>query len=462
MLAAWNISTGEILLLFGCIIGSGFFSGSEAVLMSLGIDRAKQLIEQGGSKSKAMEFMIERPNELLTTILVGNNIVNILAASVTTSIATRIFKSYSVEISTGLVTFFILIFGEIIPKTFARAHAEKLSVFIIYILRLKYYLFFPIIKSIVVMIKAVLGENAELTGRFVTKNDIEYMISKAEQDKTMDSKQLDLLNSILEFPTIKVKDIMIPRLEVKYIQKNFGFKDIIDFVDVDNYSRYPVCDGELENTVGFLHVKDLAFVRGEGKQKFEISDYLKEPFFVYEHMKIQAVFDYMNRKHVHLALVKDENGLVVGIITLEDIIEEILGEIQDEHDDEEQSIVQEQSGKDLNDGIIIEGTLSLRDLYNEFDIKIPLNDNYSTVAGFLLDMLGNNFPEQGQIIVWEGYSFDLARVEDYEIREVKIKNVDGERHIFNKKEANGHPDRSDKNDSHHESLSKALATDFES
>lgn len=427
--------------------------------MSLGIDRAKQLIEQGGSKSKAMEFMIEKPNELLTTILVGNNVVNILAASVTTSIATRIFKSDAVGISTGVVTIIILIFGEIIPKTFARAHAEKLSVFIIYVLRLKYYVLYPIIQGMVVIIKAVLGENAELTGRLVTKNDIEYMISKAEQDKTMDSKQLDLLNSILEFPTIKVKDIMIPRLEVKYIQKDFGFREIIDFVDVDNYSRYPVCDGELENTIGFLHVKDLAFVRGETKQSFDVTQHLKEPFFVYEHMKIQAVFDYMNRKHVHLALVKDENGVVVGIITLEDIIEEIVGEIQDEHDDEEQAIVQEQLEKDLNEGINIEGTLSLRDLYSEYDLKIPLNDNYSTVAGFLLDMLGNNFPEEGQIIVWEGYSFELTRVEDYEIREIRVKNVDGERHIFNKREANGQSDKSDQNQ---ENLNKSLAADFES
>ncbi len=459
MLAEWNVSVGEMVLLFFCIIGSGFFSGSEAVLMSLGIDRAKQLIEQGGSKSKAMEFMIERPNELLTTILVGNNVVNILAASVTTSIATRIFKSDAVGISTGVVTVFILIFGEIIPKTFARAHAEKFSVFVIYILRLKYYILFPIIQGMVVVIKTVLGENAELTGRLVTKNDIEYMISKAEQDKTMDSKQLDLLNSILEFPTIKVKDIMIPRLEVKYIQKGLNFREIIDFVDVDNYSRYPVCDGELENTVGFLHVKDLAFVRGEGKQQFDVTKYLKEPFFVYEHMKIQAVFDYMNRKHVHLALVKDENGVVVGIITLEDIIEEIVGEIQDEHDDEEQEIIQEQLEKDLYDGIFIEGTLSLRDLYNECDIKIPLNDNYSTVAGFLLDMLGNNFPEEGQIIVWEGYSFELVRVEDYEIKEIKVKNVDGERHIFNKREANGQS--SERSESHQENMTKSLAADFE-
>jgi putative hemolysin len=457
MVAGVDISSTEIIVLLVCFAGSAFFSGSEAVLMSLGIDRARQIIEEGGSRARAMTFMIEKPNELLTTILVGNNIVNILAASVTTAVVTRIFKSDAVGISTGLVTIVILIFGEIIPKTFARTHAEKLSVSIIYLLRLKYYVLYPVIQGMVYIIQAVLGENAELTGRLITKNDIEYMINRAEQDKTMDSKQLDLLNSILEFPTIKVKDIMIPRLEVKYLQNTFSFKEVITFVEEDNYSRYPVCDGELENCLGFLHIKDLAFVRGLEKENFDINKHLKDPFFVYEHMKIQAVFDYMNRKKVHLALVKDENGLVVGIVTLEDIVEEIVGEIQDEHDDDEEAIVQDQKQKELNEGAIIEGSLSLRDLYSDLDIKIPLNDNYSTVAGFLLDMLGNNFPEQGQIIVWEGYSFELIRVEDYEIREIRIKHVDGERHIYNKKEANG-----DRSEHGGESVGKSLAADFDS
>lgn len=457
MIAGAEISVAEMVLLLVCFASSAFFSGSEAVLMSLGIDRARQMIEEGGSRARALAFMIERPNELLTTILVGNNIVNILAASVTTAIATRFFKSDAVGVSTGLVTIVILIFGEIIPKTFARTHAEKLSVFIIYILRLKYYVLYPVIQGMVYVIQAVLGENAEITGRLITKNDIEYMINRAEQDNTIDSKQLDLLNSILEFPTIKVKDIMIPRLEVKYLQNSFSFKEIINFVEEDNYSRYPVCEGELENCLGFLHIKDLAFVRGLEKDNFDINKHLKDPFFVYEHMKIQAVFDYMNRKKVHLALVKDENGVVVGIITLEDIVEEIVGEIQDEHDDDEEAIVEEQKQKELNEGAIIEGTLSLRELYSDLDIKIPLNDNYSTVAGFLLDMLGNNFPEQGQIIVWEGYSFELIRVEDYEIREVRIKHVDGERHIFNKKEAGN-----DRAESNGESVGKSLAADFDS
>src|SRR5690606_13461435 len=153
-----------------------------------------------------------------------------------------------------------------------------------------------------------------------------------------------------------------------------------------------------------------------------------------EHMKIQAVFDHMNRKKVHLALVKDENGLIVGIVTLEDIVEEILGEIQDEHDDEEWEGEEEFNQAALAEGIIVEGSISLRDLYNDYDIKIPLNDNYSTLAGFILDMLGNNFPEEGQIIVWEGLSFELVKVDEYEIREIRIKDVDGEKHFYSKRE----------------------------
>ena len=232
---------------------------------------------------------------------------------------------------------------------------------------------------------------------------------------------------------IKVKDIMIPRKEVKWIDSSLNLEKIVDIVGADTHSRYPVCDGELENVKGFLHVKSLAFVKDP--EAFEVEKLLKEPFFVYEHMKVQSVFDHMNRKKVHLALVKDENGLVVGIITIEDIIEEILGEIQDEHDKEEEHVRKEYEEVDLIEGITIEGTISLRDLYSDYDIKIPLNDNYSTLAGFILDMLGNNFPEAGQIIVWEGLSFSLEKVSEYEIREVKIKDVDGEKHLFSKREA---------------------------
>jgi putative hemolysin len=429
------IQTWEVILIIFCLFASGFFSGSEAVLMSLGIDRAKQLIEEGGAKGRALVFMIERPNQLLTTILVGNNVINILTASLATVFASRFFQSEAVGIAVGVSTILILLFGEIIPKTFARTHAESLSLYIIRILQVLYYILWPIVECVVWITSRILGDNAQLAGRIVTKNDIEYMINKAEKENTMDSKQIDMLSNILDFPTIKVKDVMVPRNRVKYIMVEAKFDEVIQTIKEDEYSRYPVCSGDLDNALGFLHVKDLAFVREDEKNNFNLNSLIKAPFYVYEHMKIQAVFDHMNRKKVHLALVKDENGISVGIITLEDIIEEILGEIQDEHDIEELNVKRDLNKDYPSDGLTVPGSILLRDLANDYGIKIPPNDNYSTLAGFLLEMLGNNFPEEKQIIVWEGLSFELLNIENFDIKVVRIRDVDGEKHFFSRSEA---------------------------
>lgn len=423
--------TAELISLVACFILSGFFSGSEAIILSIGVDRATQLIEEGGVRAKLLKFMVDKPNELLNTILIGNNVVNILASALVTTISARVFENEAIGYSVGITTIIILIFGEIIPKTAARTHAESLATPVLFILKALYICLWPIINSMVFLIETVLGQNAEIHGRVITKNDIEFMVNKAEKENTMDSKQIDLLNSVMEFPTIKVKDIMIQRSKVKYISKECGYSGALDLVREDTHSRYPVCDGSLDNTIGFLHVKDLALV--EDIDAFKIEEHLKAPFFVYEHMKIQAVFDHMNRKKVHLALVKDENGLVVGIVTLEDIVEEILGDIVDEHDDEEEAPYAEED-LDLEKGVEVEGSISIRDLYSDFDLEIPLNDNFSTLAGFILDILGNSFPEQGQMIVWEGYSFELIKVDDFEIRMIRIKDIDGDRNIYTKKD----------------------------
>jgi putative hemolysin len=407
---------------------SAFFSASEAALMSISVDRTKQLIEEGGARGKALQFLAERPNHILTTILVGNNLANAFIASMTTSIASRNFADDAIALSVGAATLFILVFGEITPKTFARVNGEKLALPCMFILRALYYIFYPVVQAFVWTIQAILGKNAQLEGRIVTRDDIEFMVNRAEVERTIDSKQLDLLSSILEFPTIKVKDIMVPRQNIIALESVCTYQDVLKLIRDVAHSRYPVYGEDIDDVLGFLHVKDLAFVNDTEEKTFKVIQYIKPPFFVYEHMKIQAVFDHMNRKKVHLALVKDENGIVVGMITLEDIMEEIMGEIQDEHDEDDDGV----PGVETEEGIMVPSSISLRDLYNEYDVKIPLNDNYSTLTGFLLEHLGNNFPRKGQLVFWDGFSFELTRVKNYEIKEVKIKSVDGEQHLYKK------------------------------
>lgn len=421
----------EILILVVSLLLSAFFSGSEAALLSLPHEKAKQIAEEHGIDSWAMKRWLTIPNDILTTILVGNNFVNILIATLSANIAERFFSNDALAISVGVTTMMILLFGEIAPKTLARGHAEKYAPVCVMILIGFYYAMWPVVKLFTKIIQMVLGKNVNVRSRVVTKDDIEVMVEMAEEERTMDSKQIDLLNSILEFPSIKVKDIMVSRTQIEAIRKTSSFTDLIRMVREVAHSRYPVYGEDLDDVLGFLHVKDLAFMGNEEQRNFDITKYIKPPFFVYEHMKIQAVFDHMNRKKVHLALVKDENGLVVGMLTLEDIMEEIFGDIQDEHDDDEDLI----PGVENADGVLVPSTISLRDLYNEYDIEIPLNDNYSTLNGFLMEQLGNSFPKKGHMIIWDGYSFELMRVKNSEIKEVKIKSTNGD-HL-----------RPDKNDS---------------
>lgn len=409
----------ELLILVASLVLSSFFSGSEAALLSLPHEKAKKLSEEHGIDAWAMKKWISIPNDILTTILVGNNFVNILIAALSTNIAQNFFSNDALAISVGATTMAILFFGEIIPKTFGRGKSEVVSPYCVLILMGFYYMMWPIVKAFTKIIEVVLGKNANVRGRVVTQDDIEVMVEMAEEEKTIDSKQLDLLNSILEFPLIKVKDIMVPRTSIEAIKSEATFKDVVMLVREVAHSRYPVYDENLDEVLGFLHIKDLAFMNSEEQKRFDIKKFIKPPVFVYEHMKIQAVFDYLNRKKVHLALVKDENGMVVGMLTLEDIMEEIFGSIQDEHDDDADLI----PGVESEEGVLVPSTISLRDLYNEYDIEIPLNDNYSTLNGFLMDQLGDTFPKKGHVISWEGFSFELVTVKNSEIKEVIIKAI---------------------------------------
>ena len=414
----------EIVLLAFSFILSGFYSGSEAALISIPLDRLRRLVEND-RKNGAFAFLLQKPHAVMNTILLGNTLVNIFAASLITSIFARHFDNDVLAWSVGVTTILVLIFGEIIPKTFARAKSESLAIPVIRVLQMNYILFYPAIKILTFIIQKVLGKNSQLRGNTITKKDIEYAVSRAEKEQSIDSKQINLLNSILEFPSIKVKDIMVPRNKVVGVNVKSSFLEIVDILQEHGHSRYPVYKKDIDYVQGFLHVKDMALLNGKDREFFNLADHLKPPFFIYEHMKIQAVFDHMNRRKVHLALVKDENGLVVGIVTLEDIMEEIFGDIMDEHDMEKDTVIGSQpcSNNSFSEGDVVSGSISIRDLDNSYDIEISRNDNYSTLSGFLMELLGNHFPEQKQVIFWRGYSFQILKIKDSFIEEVLIVDI---------------------------------------
>lgn len=410
----------EILLIIVCLALSAFFSASEAVVMSISVERTRQLIEEGGKKANALRFLISHPTEILTTILVGNNLVNTVVASLVTVIVSKLSFDYAIAIASGGATLIILIFGEISPKSFARSNAESMVYFSVTVLRFVYFVLFLVVKPLSVLIKRILGKNAILRGRVVTTDDIEFLVTQAEENQSIDAKHIDLINSILEFPLIRVRDIMVSRVHIDAIDINASENEILKTVRHHQYSRYPIFDGSLDNIVGFIHIKDFLLAR-ESRPTVQLKDFLKTPFFVYDQMKIQSVFDRMNRSKVHMAIVKSETGTMVGIITLEDIMEQIFGEITDEHDKETPSDATKK--KNIEEGVLISGNTPIRDLDQNFDIQIPSSEAYATVTGFLLELLGNHFPKQSQIIYWDDYSFELTKVVNYQIDQVTIKKI---------------------------------------
>jgi putative hemolysin len=401
-----------------CLLFSALFSASEAVIMSVPVDRTKQLIDEDLDANKKYNFLLTHPTEILTTILIGNSLVNTIIASLVTSVSAKVFNDYSLAIAAGLATVIILIFGEILPKSLARNKAEKMLPFFIRFLFFFYTLLYPGVFALSYLIKTILGNHAHLKSRAVTTDDLEYLINKAEEEQSIDAKHIDLINSILEFPTIKVKEIMVPRNRVDAIDINTSLDNIFNFVRDKEHSRYPLYDKDLNHVVGFMHIKDL-FIKLSKLNAKGVQDILMPAFFVYEQMRIQAVFDYMNKNKVHMALVKDETGNLVGLVTLEDIMEEIFGDIADEHDD--QSALGQTSVGELESGIVVAADTSIRELLHSYNVDITSSESYSTITGFLLELLGNYFPKQGQIIYWEEYTFELVKVTNYHIDEVKIK-----------------------------------------
>lgn len=410
----------ELFLIVVCLVLSAFFSASEAVVMSMSVERTKQLIEEGGKKGNALKFLISHPTELLTTILVGNNLVNTLIATLVTVVVSKLSVNYAIVVASGAATLAILVFGEISPKAFARSNAEPLVYSVVTILKMTYYSLYIVVKPLSIIIKKVLGNNATVRGRVVTTDDIEFLVTQAEEHQSIDAKHIDLINSILEFPLIRVRDIMVPRPKVDAIDIKASVDEIMKTVKQHEFSRYLIYDDTLDNVVGFIHIKDFLLAR-ESRPNAQLKDFIKQPFFVYDQMKIQSVFDRMNRNKVHMAVVKQETGTMVGIITLEDIMEQIFGEITDEHDQETPR--NSQNISNMEDGIVISGNTQLRDLDQEFDIHIPMSEAYSTVTGFLLELLGNHFPKQSQIIYWDDYSFELTKVVNYQIDQVTIKRT---------------------------------------
>ncbi len=417
----------QIVSLLILLFFSAFFSASETALTALGRLKIKTLLEKEGERAKSISLWVNDPNRFLATILVGNNVVNIGASVLATFIAIRIFgNGLTSRVAwgvTGAMTFIILTFGELVPKTFARDNAEKIALKTIGFLRGLSFILSPLIKLLLCISKATLrifGRKVAEPGPFMTEEEMKALIGLGEEEGVLEEEEREMIESIFEFGDTKVQEVMIPRTEMVCIDVDTKLEDILSLLIKVGYSRIPVYEGKVDNIIGLLYAKDLLRFWGEYQEKgLVLKDFIRQPYFVPETKKVNELLQEFQRNRVHMAIVVDEYGGVAGLITLEDLIEEIVGEIEDEYDKGGEKIEYLEGGE-----VLVDARIDIGELNEKLDIALPEEEGVETLAGFITSLLGR-VPPAGEVIDYEGMKICVVEATKRRIGKVKICGLRG-------------------------------------
>jgi putative hemolysin len=420
---------GSLIFLIVLLIMSGFFSASEISLTAIGRYKIRELIdnEKNDKKKKKYKDFIDNPNHYLTTILVMNNIVNILATSMATVFAVRLIPSSqgtTVGVVTAIMTLLILIFGEITPKVYAREISVKFFNFSFPIIYYLNTILSPIVWLLVslsnIVIRTFGGETIKNAPPLITENEIISYLDISHEEGVIEKSEKYLMQRSLEMKDTPVKEIMTPRVDIVAIENTETVEELINIINEEGYSRIPVYKESLDNIVGIVYAKDIfqkieELGDLEKVMKIRVSDIMRRPFFVPLTMNIRDVFKLFLTYHTHIAIVVDEYGGTAGLVTLEDIIEEMTGEIFDEYDDFSDEI---NIKKIEENSILVDGATPINDIERELDIDFPETE-FETIGGFLLEHF-KRFPKPGEKFTIDNYEFEIISVTVNRIDKVKI------------------------------------------
>lgn len=371
----------NIVSLVVLLILSSLFSCSETAFLSVSKIKIRTLAEEGNKKAKLVESLLDDQDRLLSAVLVGNNLVNIGASSLTTATIMAIFGdgAQTVAIATGIVTLCILVFGEITPKSFATQNADKLVFALAPFIRFVCVITKPVVfvlNIITGFIIKVLGGNQE-HGPSLTEEELKTIVTVGHEEGVLEKEEKEMIHNVFEFGETEIKEIMTPRIHVESLPDDCTYDELMNVYHDAQYSRYPIHDESFDEIIGVLNMKDLLFIDID-KEHFDIKKYMRETFVVYEFNQVNDVFASMRKEHATLAIVLDEYGVMSGIVTFEDIVEEIVGEIDDEYDDTSDDIVK------INDHeYLVDGSLNLNEVNDEIDTHFESED-FESIGGLVL------------------------------------------------------------------------------
>ena len=337
-------SSMQLIAIILMVLLSAFFSSAETALTTVNRHRLRAMSDEGNKTAARVLKLLENPSKMLSTILIGNNIVNITASALATTFTTNLVGSRFIGVSTGILTLVVLLFGEITPKTLATMYSEKISLVYIHIIAPLTFILTPVIWLVDGLSSGIfflLRIDKDKVNDPMTEGELRTIFDVSEEDGVIEKEEKSMINNVVDFGDSEAKDVMVPRADMSVISVDATFDEVIEAFSEDHYSRLPVCDDSKDKIVGIVYMKDLFFFQnqGNGNSGFSVRNIMREPFFVYEYQKTSSIMTEMRNRFVSLAIVLDEYATAVGLITTEDLIEEIVGEIRDEFDmDELQSI----------------------------------------------------------------------------------------------------------------------------
>lgn len=408
----------KIIFLFILIILSAFFSSAETSFMRVNKIKIKELANSMHKSAKRVERILKEKDKMLSAILIGNNCVNLFASSITSTLFYELYGNAIASAATGILTFIILVFGEIIPKTIASKHAERITMIysgpILGIMNLFTPIIF-LINKFSYLIMTILKINKDKPETTLTEETIKTIVDVGQEEGILQESEHELIQNVFEFADSCAKDIMIPRTSIVGIKENSSYDDIMSTFKNEKYTRLVVYNEQKEDIIGVINIRDMIHV---DKDNFNINDIMRKPCITFEFKKISDLLKEMKMTSNNMAIIIDEYGETVGLLTLEDILEELVGEIRDEYDEDELS----QIIKNNNGNYELSGIMKIDDVNKELNLEIESED-YDTIGGYIIQQL-DRLPLENEIIECKNLSFKILHISNNRIEriELEIKN----------------------------------------
>ncbi len=405
----------QLLVLIVLLALSAFFSSSETALTTVNKIRIRTLAEAGDSRAIILSKVIEQQGKMLSAILIGNNIVNLTASSLMTTLTISLLGNKAVGVATGILTLLILVFGEITPKTLSTISAETIALKdakIIYGLMMVLTPVIYVVNQLSLGVLLLMRVDPNAKRDTITEDELRTIVEVSHEEGVIESEEKKMINNVFDFGDSVAKDVMVPRIDMTMADVNASYDELIDIFREEKYTRIPVYEENTDNVIGIVNMKDLLLI--DDREQFHIRDYLREPLYTYEYKKTAELMVEMRQTFNNIVIVLDEYGATAGLITLEDMLEEIVGEIRDEYDeDEEDSLIETGPGQ-----YSVEGAMKLDDLNDRLGLELESED-YDSVGGLVIGLL-DHLPDEGEEVVDNGIQFIVESVDKNRIDRIKI------------------------------------------